>query len=902
MKSDVAHSNHRLATILVMILLLLLPLATFSTSAGTSKSATGNEDIGIEMEGYASLPNVRAFETGELVNWNLTWAGVDYSSSNLYHYDYTVHTGYANNGTMTYNGSGIGFSTETGSLTFSIPAFELWNNNSYEYTLRIVLWDQSRNQLLDFVEEDFVIFQSSVTSNASKLLVFGDSLSDMGNSKATYGTPESPPYYSGRFSNGPMWNEHVAVGMGVSITPGVGSASGPNRAFGGAEAGDGLNFFVIPNLGKQIEDYTNNYWIGPNEKVAVWGGGNNFLNSGETDTQKVVNYIVNHVNDLASNGARDIIVLNMPPLEKTPTYSGESDSSKQAMHARMIDYNTKLDVAMTARESALNISIQLIDIFEMFETIYRNSSFYGLSNVTHAACHHQGYTCESGDYIEPTVDEFIFFDKIHPTGTTHKLLGMYILEQIGTPDTDGDGIENNADNCPKTPVGDAVNHFGCRLVDLDSDYDGVNDLLDQCPGTTVGATVDENGCADYQKDTDQDGVTDNIDLCPETLANHEVDSDGCADYQKDTDQDGVTDDIDLCPNTDAGAEINLIGCAQNQIDSDWDGVMNDADQCPNTPFDEVVDENGCSLSQLDSDEDGVTDDLDLCPDTPAQSPVDMNGCALTQLDSDSDGVSDAIDICDLTPPDEIANEVGCSPTQRDSDGDGRNDALDECPLSAGSIRGCPTMALSVQVIHWPESYNDTAILIVNTSCENDYLFTTIFANETLLNQSAGETELQIPPHVGEFELVLRIEHGVSWMEKKISLTWPEAPVIETDSNAASNGPSSDSSDTTSDGSSGTVEAESWQISTTVEYLLGILIFIGIGLTVGTIIRTNRRPSQPRLNWNDNPSSLSTLEVERELMNQPQIISDLSPAERSTDLENESKSEIGEIPSIDGLLD
>tara|TARA_Y100000310_G_C20134681_1_gene557450 strand:- start:329 stop:445 length:117 start_codon:yes stop_codon:yes gene_type:complete len=38
------------------------------------------------------------------------------------------------------------------------------------------------------------------------------------------------------------------------------------------------------------------------------------------------------------------------------------------------------------------------------------------------------------------------------------------------------------------------------------------------------------------------------------------------------------------------------------------------------------------------------------------------------------------------------------------------------------------------------------------------------------------------------------------------------------------------------------------------------------------------------------------------MNQPQIISDLSPAERSTDLENESKSEIGEIPSIDGLLD
>jgi hypothetical protein len=192
-------------------------------------------------------------------------------------------------------------------------------------------------------------------------------------------------------------------------------------------------------------------------------------------------------------------------------------------------------------------------------------------------------------------------------------------------------------------------------------------------------------------------------------------------------------------------------------------------------------------------------------------------------------------------------------------------------------------------------------LIVNTSCENDCLFTTIFANETLLNQSAGETELQIPPHVGEFELVLRIEHGVSWMEKKISLTWPNAPVIETNSDAESNEQSPDSGDTTSDGSSDTVDAESWQISSTVEYLLGILIFIGIGLTIGTIIRTNRRP-QPRLNWNDNPASLSTLEVERELMSQPQIISDLSPAEKSIELENESKSEIDAITSIDGLLD
>tara|TARA_B100001750_G_C15489160_1_gene590164 strand:+ start:1 stop:1980 length:1980 start_codon:yes stop_codon:yes gene_type:complete len=659
-----------------------------------------------------------------------------------------------------------------------------------------------------------------------------------------------------------------------------------------------MNYFVIPNIGKQIEDYTNNYWISPNEKVVIWGGGNNFLNSGETDTQKVVNYIVNHVNDVSSNGAKDVVILNMPPLEKTPSYSGESQSNKQAFHDRLKDYNTKLEAAMIARESALNISIQLIDVFEMFETIYWNNSFYGISNVTHPACHHDGFTCDSGDYIEPTVDEFIFFDKIHPTGTTHQLLGMYVLEQIGTPDIDGDGVENNADNCPKTPVGDLVNHFGCRLADLDSDYDGVNDLLDQCYGTNPGSIVDEQGCADYQKDSDYDGVTDDVDLCPDTLANNDVDSDGCADYQKDTDGDGVTDDIDICPGTDIGAEINLIGCAQNQIDNDWDGVMNDIDQCSNTPLDELVNLEGCSLSQLDGDEDEITDDLDLCPDTPTGLVVDNNGCALMQKDSDSDGVSDDIDICDLTPPDEIANEVGCSPTQRDSDGDGRNDALDECLYTSGSIRGCPAMSLSIQVIHWPLHHNDTAILLLNTSCENNCKFTTIIGNETLYNQSSGESEIQIMPSVGKVELVLRIEHEVSWMEKKVNLIWPEAPANEEKSDASS----IEQNDEIIEQNDETIEANSWQISETVEILLGLLFFIGIGLTIGSIMRMNS-PKRSKPVWDENPSALSTLEVERELIESSQIEHHKPPVIKTKNQEKgEETIDSSSIPSIDKLLD
>ncbi len=837
-------------------------MGSISISAGAIKSTTGNENIDIGMQGFVTLPNVHAFETGEMINWNLSWNGMDNSSNNLYHYDYTFYAGYANNGTATHNGSSIGFNSSQGTINFSIPAYELWVNYSYEYTLRIVLWDQSRNLMLDYAEKEFVIFQTSINLSTSKLLVFGDSLSDMGNSKATYNTPESPPYYAGRFSNGPVWNEYVALGMGVGITPGTGSSSDPNRAFGGAEAGDGLNFFVIPNIGKQIEDYTNNYWIAPNETVVVWGGGNNFLNSGETDTQKVVNYIVDHVNDLASNGARNIIVLNMPPLEKVPTYSDESDSDKQAMHNRMIDYNSKLDTAMNSSQNSLSINIHLIDVFQMYETLYWNSSFYGLSNVTHSACHHDSITCESGDYIEPTVDEFMFFDKIHPSGTTHKLLSMYFLEQIGAPDTDGDGIENDFDNCPKTPIGDSVNHFGCRLADLDSDEDGINDLLDQCPNTIINSTIDEFGCASYQKDTDSDGITDNIDICPNTLSNFQVDDDGCAEYQKDTDLDNVTDDNDACPETDENASVNTIGCADNQIDDDWDGIMNNLDQCPNTPYDEIPNEDGCSPSQLDSDLDGVYDDVDLCPGTSNGLEVNQFGCSLSQLDADTDGVSEDIDQCQNTPVNEIPNNVGCSPTQRDSDNDGRNDALDECPFTKGTIRGCPIMSLSIIVSHMPTHNNDNATIIANMSCEDDCMFTTTIDGITQHNQSSQVLEIEILPKIGEYEYIIRISKNSSWSEKTALLKWPAALPAQ----------SSDVENETleieivnNEDSTETSDVKSWEANTMVEYLLGILIIIGIGLTIGSIVRINKSKN-PTLDWEDKLQTLATIEVESNLSN------------------------------------
>ena len=88
----------------------------------------------------------------------------------------------------------------------------------------------------------------------------------------------------------------------------------------------------------------------------------------------------------------------------------------------------------------------------------------------------------------------------------------------------------------------------------DSDRDGVPDNRDQCPDTPMGVKVDEKGCP---LDSDGDGVPDDLDQCPNTPAGVKVDEKGCP---LDSDGDGVPDYLDRCPRTPKGARVNEVGC------------------------------------------------------------------------------------------------------------------------------------------------------------------------------------------------------------------------------------------------------------------------------------------------------------------------------------------------------
>jgi len=131
-----------------------------------------------------------------------------------------------------------------------------------------------------------------------------------------------------------------------------------------------------------------------------------------------------------------------------------------------------------------------------------------------------------------------------------------LVFQFGGKDTDGDGINDDEDECPMVPGLKEFN--GCP----DTDGDGIEDAKDECP--EVAGSADFNGCPD----SDGDGVEDRKDECPKRKGPMELN--GCPDRDKD----GVADKDDACP-TEAG-DPNLGGCP----DADGDGVADKDDACP----------------------------------------------------------------------------------------------------------------------------------------------------------------------------------------------------------------------------------------------------------------------------------------------------------------------------------
>ena len=121
---------------------------------------------------------------------------------------------------------------------------------------------------------------------------------------------------------------------------------------------------------------------------------------------------------------------------------------------------------------------------------------------------------------------------------------------------------------------------------LDSDGDGLFDDVDRCPKEPEDKDdfEDEDGCPD--PDNDKDGVLDGDDRCPRKAGPKE--NQGCPD--RDKDKDGTVDRLDRCPDDPGPPELR--GCP----DRDRDLVADLDDKCPDVPG--PPDNQGCPAYKL----------------------------------------------------------------------------------------------------------------------------------------------------------------------------------------------------------------------------------------------------------------------------------------------------------------
>ena len=160
------------------------------------------------------------------------------------------------------------------------------------------------------------------------------------------------------------------------------------------------------------------------------------------------------------------------------------------------------------------------------------------------------------------------------------------------PDSDGDGVPDDWDECPADPNKVFPGICGCGTEDTDTDGDGAPDCFDNCPEDPDKIEPGICGCGNTDVDSDQDGVFDCDDGCPDdpdktepgfcgcgtvdTNVNGDVDCDG--DYDIDDIRLGMTNfgieeaEEDTCPaDVDSDGSIGF---------SDVLIILNDWGACP----------------------------------------------------------------------------------------------------------------------------------------------------------------------------------------------------------------------------------------------------------------------------------------------------------------------------------
>lgn len=335
---------------------------------------------------------------------------------------------------------------------------------------------------------------SLFANTINSVVFFGDSLTDNGNLHRYLPImPKSPPYYEGRFSNGPLWSDYLMVNLNKKF-----NLPSANYAVGGATAKFQNPFKgALPlKISEEILDYHMRTLLTRDRShilFIIWIGANDYMADTTDSPESMTNQVVGETNvsisTLIGYGAKNFLVLDLPDLSLTPRGSHSDQNTIIRYKNISLLHHMKMKTMVASIQRAHpDFFVGYVDVYSLMTDIITSPQKYNqqyhtrVQNVTDS-CWTGGYTLARNqlgaqqtllgevtdemahnklsqttnpqavsDYIaqSPSLqiayevgrlqglglspcqdpDSYLFWDSIHPTRATHQILGGIVEDYL----------------------------------------------------------------------------------------------------------------------------------------------------------------------------------------------------------------------------------------------------------------------------------------------------------------------------------------------------------------------------------------------------------------------------------------------------------------------------------------
>ena len=281
----------------------------------------------------------------------------------------------------------------------------------------------------------------------SSVVVFGDSLTDSGNTAQLTGLlPASTSFTT---NPDPVWAEIVAETFGASATNSL--AGGTNYSWGGACVNpNGPCEHPVPTTAQQINQHLSGASADPDTLYMIWGGVNDISavaegnQSGPQGVLQAAEAYVDQIQGLQDAGARYVVVLNLPDVGKTLSAQRAGAAAAAGLSALTSAYNEALDTGL----GSLEHGIIPVNASALMDEIIADPETYGFTNIDDIACTPgsnperpdgglESIVCGPTDsgYLSPprTNETYLFADDFHPSGAAHATVANTVISTITAP-------------------------------------------------------------------------------------------------------------------------------------------------------------------------------------------------------------------------------------------------------------------------------------------------------------------------------------------------------------------------------------------------------------------------------------------------------------------------------------